>query len=248
MSCIQITACKLACSPSVFPAKAFRLKKASISPSAYLRTRFPKISLNSTSGTSRYQKAAIVCLFGGQGKSGIGNEASPWKVLEKAVSNFKKDLSIGDVLRQLIPKQHYYGDGGRGGKGPGGGRDGGDRDGNDDSFDEGESGGLWGIWDEFGQVILATLGLIFLYIYILLGEDLVVLVRDILKFLFTRKKSFRLTRLMDKWGTFLTTEKQEYEDPYWLERAILNTPTHYDHPGKYKWAIKVLESDSDDEQ
>ncbi|KAL6500720.1 hypothetical protein OROHE_025517 [Orobanche hederae] len=247
MSCIQISACKLACSPSVFPAKAFRLKNASISPSADLRTRFPKISLNSTSGTSRYQKAAIVCLFGGKGKSGIGNEASPWKVLEKAVSNFKKDLSIGDVLRQLIQKQHNYGDGGSSGKGPGGGWDGGGRDGNGDSFDEGEGEGLWGIWDEFGQEILAALGFIFLYIYFLLGEDLVVHIRDFLKFLFTRKKSVRLKRLMNKLGRFLTTEEED-DDPYWLERAILNTPTHYDHPGKYKWAIKVLESDSDDEQ
>ncbi|KAK4432217.1 hypothetical protein Salat_0983800, partial [Sesamum alatum] len=91
-----------------------------------------------------YQQAGIVCLSGGKGNSENGNE-SPWKALEKAVGNFKKDRSIEDVLRQQIEKQEYYDDGGNDGKRPGGGGGGGDGDGDYESKDE----SLSRIWDEF---------------------------------------------------------------------------------------------------
>ncbi|GFP93819.1 hypothetical protein PHJA_001526200 [Phtheirospermum japonicum] len=94
MSCIHITACQLACSPTAFPAKAFQLNTSS---SAYLGTRLHMISLKSTRATS---EAAIFCLFGGKGKAENDNQASPWNVLDKAMGNFKKDQSIEDVLKQ----------------------------------------------------------------------------------------------------------------------------------------------------
>ncbi|KAI3456026.1 hypothetical protein Pfo_012689 [Paulownia fortunei] len=241
MSCIHISACQLACSPSALPAQAFQLNKASTCPSTYLGTKFPKISLKLTSATSRYQQAATVCLFGGEGKSENGNEASPWKALEKAMGNFKKDRSIEDVLKQQIQKQEYYDDGGSGGKRPGGG--GGDGDG----YGEAEDEGLSGMWDEFVQVILATLGFVFLYVYIIEGEEITVLAKDFMKFLFRRQKSIRLSRLMNQWKRFFERMKEKEEfDPYWLEREILNTPTWYDSPAKYKWIIKALESRSDE--
>ncbi|GFP81136.1 hypothetical protein PHJA_000256900 [Phtheirospermum japonicum] len=188
-------------------------------------------SLKSTRATSQ---AAIFCLFGGKGKAENENQVSPWNVLEKAVGNFKKDQSIEDVLKQQIQKQEYYDGGDGGGKRPGGGGGGGGGDGSS----EGEDEGLSGVWDESGQ-----------YIYIIEGEEITVLAKDFLRFVFTRQKSIRLRRLMDQWSEFfrMMREKQEYEDPYWLEREIINTPTCYDHPGKYKWLIKVLESNSDDE-
>ncbi|KAL3616912.1 hypothetical protein CASFOL_039306 [Castilleja foliolosa] len=245
MSCINISSCQMACSPSAFPAKAFKVNTSS---STYLGTRLPKISLKSTRATSNYkQQSAIVCLFGGKGKSDNENQASPFNVLEKAMGNFKKEQSIEDLLKQQIQKQEYYGGGDGGGKSPGGGGGGGGGDG----FGEGGDEGLSGVWNEFAQVILATMGFIFLYIYIIEGEEITVLAKDFLRFVFKRQKSIRLKRLMDEWSGFfqMMREKPEFEDPYWLEREIINTPTCYDHPGKYKWLLQALESipESDDE-
>ncbi|KAL7129701.1 hypothetical protein ABFS83_13G085500 [Erythranthe nasuta] len=247
MSVFSITASQLACSPTTFPAHAFKLKKTYISSSTFLGTKLPKIPLKLTSATYKYQQAATVCLFGGKGKAGNENEASPWKALENAVGNFKKDQSIEDLLKQQIQKQEYYDDGGSGGKPPGGG--GGDGGGGGSGVPEDES--LSGMWDEFVQVILGTLGFVFLYFYIIEGEEITVIVKDFLKFVFKRQKSIRLRRLMDQWKRFFQKmkEKPEY-DPYWLEREIFNTNTVYDSPLKYKLvlhALESLESRSDDE-
>ncbi|KAG8385299.1 hypothetical protein BUALT_Bualt03G0027500 [Buddleja alternifolia] len=245
MSCIHITACQLACLPSALPAQTSQLNKASACTSAYLGTKLPKISsMKLSSATSKYKQCAIVCLFGGKGKSGNGNEASPWDALGKAMGNFKKDPSIEDVLKQQIQKQEYYDDGGSGGKPPGGGGLGGG------GFGEAEDESLSGMWNEFSQVILATFGFVFLYIYIIEGEEITVIAKDFLKFLFKRQKSIRLTRLMNQWKSFFERmkEKEDY-DPYWLEREIINTPTLYDNPAKYRYIIDALESrsDSDDD-
>ncbi|CAL2229878.1 unnamed protein product [Prunus armeniaca] len=84
---------------------------------------------------------------------------SPWKALEKAMGNLKKDQSIEDVLRQQIEKNEFYEERGGGGGGGGSGRgSGGDGAGGSESEDE----GLAGIMDETLQVILATIGFIFL--------------------------------------------------------------------------------------
>lgn len=85
------------------------------------------------------------------------HQASPWKALEKAMGNLKKEQSVEDVLKQQIQKQEYYDDRGNGGKPPVGGDGGGG-----DGFGESEDESLSGMLDEFMQVILATIGFVFL--------------------------------------------------------------------------------------
>lgn len=70
-----------------------------------------------------------------------------------------KGQSIEDVLRQQIEKQEFY-DGGSDKNPPRGGSGGSGGDGSGGSEDE----GLSGVMDETLQVILATLGFIFLVI------------------------------------------------------------------------------------
>ncbi|KAL0352866.1 UNVERIFIED_CONTAM: hypothetical protein Sangu_0867900 [Sesamum angustifolium] len=242
MSCIHTAAYQLARSPSAFPVQAFQLNRTSLSTSTYLGTKLPKISLKLTPTTTRHQRAGVVCLFGGKGKSENGNETSPWKALEKAVDNFKKDTSIEDVLRQQIEKQEYYDDGGNDGKRPGGG--GGDGDGDYESKDDDFSG----MRDEFLQVFFATMAFIFVYIYIIDAEEVTVLAKDLTRYLFRRQQSIRLRRLMNRWKRFFERMKKRevFDDPYWLEREILNTPTWYDSPAKYRLIAKAyLNSRSD---
>ncbi|CAK9181762.1 unnamed protein product [Ilex paraguariensis] len=86
------------------------------------------------------------------------------------------------------------------------------------------------------------------YIYIIEGEEITRLAKDYIKFLFGAQKSVRLKRTMYKWGKFYQrlTRKKEV-DPYWLERAIINTPTWWDSPDKYKYILRsYLASRSDD--
>ncbi|KAA8532639.1 hypothetical protein F0562_032545 [Nyssa sinensis] len=195
-------------------------------------------ALKLTTSASTYQRCTPICLFGGKGKSENENEGSPWKSLEKAMGGLKKEQSIEDLLRQQIEKQEYYDDGGSGGNRSGG--DGGDSGGSEDE-------GVDGIFDELLQVILATVGFIFLYMYIIDGEDITVLAKDWIKFLFRGKKSIRLSRLMAQWGMFYQrlTKKQAVQKD-WLECAIVNTPTWWDSPRKYKRILRAyVEARSD---
>ncbi|KAK9912126.1 hypothetical protein M0R45_036000 [Rubus argutus] len=115
----------------------------------------------------------------------------------------------------------------------GGGSGGADRSGG--SEDE----GFAGIIDETLQVILATLGFIFLYVYIISGEEWTRLAKDYLKYLFSGSESVRLKRAMYKWGRFYQklTEKKVY-DKFWLEKAIISTPTWWDSPVKYRHLLR----------
>lgn len=76
------------------------------------------------------------------------------------MGNLKKEGSIEDVLRQQIEKKEFYEERGGGGSGGGGGSSGDGVGGSGGSEDE----GLDGILDETLQVILATIGFIFLVI------------------------------------------------------------------------------------
>ncbi|XVF46926.1 hypothetical protein PTKIN_Ptkin03bG0067400 [Pterospermum kingtungense] len=193
---------------------------------------------------SKCRQGTPLCRLGGQDKPAGDNEGSPWKAIEKAIGNFGKQQSIEDVLRQQIEKQEFFDEGG--GKKPprgGGGNGGGGEDGSGGSEDE----GLSGILDETVQVVLATIGFIFLYVYIITGEELARLAKDYIKFLFGGSKSVRLRRAMYKWKRFfeIRTEKKEY-DKLWLEKAIITTPTWYDSPDKYRQILRpYVKSDND---
>ncbi|POO02013.1 nucleusenvelope protein [Trema orientale] len=185
-------------------------------------------------------RSSPVCMS----KTGGDNEGSPWKAFENAIGNVTKGNSIEDVLRQQIRKGEYYEDKDGGGKPPsGGGGSGGGPDGSGGSEDE----GLSGILDETVQVVLATIGFIFLYIYIISGEELIKLAKDYFKYIFKGTESVRLKRVMNQWRRFFRKlrEKKVPEDPYWLEKEIINTPTWWDSPEKYRRILKaVSESDS----
>ncbi|XP_031258210.1 uncharacterized protein LOC116116250 [Pistacia vera] len=197
-----------------------------------------------------WQGSTVVCLFGDKDKS--EDTKSPWDAFGKAMGNlgnFTKGQSVEGMLRQQMEKKEYFD--GSGGKSPprggGGGGGGGGGDGSGDSEDEG-----WGgIIDETAQVILATLGIIFVYMYILTGEELTLLARDYLKYLFGRGyKSVRLTNAMEWWESFLENFKPEesYDDKYWLEKAIINTPTWYDNPEKYRRLLEAYMESQEEEE
>ncbi|XP_030528083.1 uncharacterized protein LOC115739212 [Rhodamnia argentea] len=263
MSCVQATAIKpygyLACrdrtspSPSysflsghcVLPVDANRSSGTSfkLSDKKLLSPQFMPVPKHRRRlPVLRYQQLIPLGLFGGKGKSENENEGSAWKSLEKAMGSFRKDQSIEDLLRRQIEKQEFYGDGGSG-KGPqgGGGGSGGSGGGSSGNDDE----GFAGIMDETLQVVLATLGFIFLYIYIITGEELFRLAKDYLKYLFGGSQSVRLRRAMYQWGRFYKklTEKKEY-DEYWLEKEIINTPTWWDSPEKYRRLARSYEEAS----
>lgn len=241
MSCVRINSCHPACDfnasfPSLTAPK--RTSKLTTLSSTYLGTRLPKISLNAKVGVYRPQLCRTVCLFGGKGKASNDNEASPWKALEKAMGNLKKEPSVEDLLKQQIKKQEYYEGGDGGGDRPGGGGGGG----SDGSGEPDE--GISGILDELVQAVLATMGFIFLYIYIIEGEEINVFTKDILKFIFLRQKSIRLGRTIARWESYFSSLTEKKEDPYWLESEIINTTTWYDSPAKYRTILRRLESSS----
>ncbi|XP_062174043.1 uncharacterized protein LOC133879482 [Alnus glutinosa] len=194
---------------------------------------------------SKYQQNMPVCLLGAKGSMEGGNGGSPWQALKNVFGRFK-GKSLEAELRQQLEKKTYYDDSGSGIKRPPGGGDGGSGGGGGDGSGESEDEGLAGIIDETVQVILATIGFIFLYIYIITGEELTRLAKDYIKYLFGGSQSNRLRRAMYKWGRFYKkmTEKKKY-DQFWLEKAIINTPTWWDSPEKYRRLFRSLESGSD---
>ncbi|CAK9327611.1 unnamed protein product [Citrullus colocynthis] len=200
---------------------------------SYFKRGLPVLKYKHRRVGLKHQHTPIVSLFGSKGKDS-GDGGSPWKAFDKVVENFKKGRSVEDVLRQQIEKKEFY-DGGDGGKRP---PSGGGGDGSGDSSSGSEDDSLAGIMDETLQVVLATLGFIFLYIYIINGEELTRLAKDYIKYLLGGSKSVRLKRWMYQWGRFYQklTEKKQY-DEYWLEKAIINTPTWWDHPDNYRRTV-----------
>ncbi|CAH9055213.1 unnamed protein product [Cuscuta epithymum] len=214
---------------SRFPV-SLRLNKSS---TIYLTARLPKLSLNVVAGTSTSTQSGPVCLFGGRTKSGNVDEGIPKEVVGNFMGSLKEQ-SIEDVLRQQIKKKEFYDDGGSGKGGFGGRGGGGGKDGKDGSGgSEGEN--ISDMFDEVMQAVLATLGFIFLYIYILEGEDINRYTKDIIKVMFGGKKSLRLQRLAEKWKrTLKKMSETKKMNPYWLEHAIMKTQTWYDSPAIYK--------------
>lgn len=211
-------------------------------------TRRTSLKLNATTNNHGLpalkcrKKNTVVCSLGGKDKS--DDKGAPWQDFSQAMGNLGKGQSIEDVLRQQIQKQEFYdGDGGKSPprRGGGGGGDGG----------SGESGDedVSGIMDETVQVVLATIGFIVLYIYIIAGEELTKLGKDYIKYLLGGSKSVRLSNAMDTLESFwktLSDNKLVY-DKYWLEKEILNTTTWFDSPEKYRRMLRSYMERSADE-
>ncbi|XP_010268230.1 PREDICTED: uncharacterized protein LOC104605243 [Nelumbo nucifera] len=230
MSSFQLTACApLVNATYISAAHCLTASGLRTSPTyaLQLHIKCPKIAFN----TSSYQRCTTVCMLGGKGKSGNGNEDSPWKAIENAIRGFGKERSVQDVLRKQMREQEFGDTGGGAGSPPSGGGDG-----SGGSEDE----GFGGILDELLQVTLATIGFIFLYMYIINGEEMTRLATDYLKYIFWRKKSVRLRRSMYKWRRFyrhLTRKDVLQED--WLEREILNTPTWWHNPDQLRQLLRA---------
>ncbi|KAK7273822.1 hypothetical protein RIF29_14885 [Crotalaria pallida] len=181
---------------------------------------------------SKSREPLHICSAGG-GEMENNVENSPWKSLEKAMEKFEGP-SIEDVLRQQINKGEYLQDGGSGAKPPGDGSGGGGGgpDGSGE-FEEEESPAE--IFDEYLQMIFGTLGFIFLYIYILTGEELTKLARDYIKYKLGGNQSVRLKNAMNEWELFIDSiaiEEETHKD--WLEQAIDDTPTWWHNPDYYQ--------------
>ncbi|KAK7310091.1 hypothetical protein RJT34_07350 [Clitoria ternatea] len=193
-------------------------------------------------------KPLHICLAGGKEMMGNNDENSPWKSLQSAVEKFKGQ-SIEDVLRRQIEKGEYSGDGGSGAKPPGGGGSSGGGSDSSDGSGGSEDESFAGMLEENIQAILAAIGFIFLYIYILTGEEITKTVRDYIKYLFGGSQSVRLRNAMYQWGEIYDMLiPQEVElDKYWLEKAILNTPTWWHDPGVYREVVRnYLKANPDD--
>ncbi|KAL1291550.1 hypothetical protein HN51_060069 [Arachis hypogaea] len=175
------------------------------------------------------RKPLHVCLAGGQGMM-ENNQDGSWTSFDKTMEQFKGQ-SLEDLFRQEIQK------GGGGAKPPhgGGGGGGGSSGGSDD--------GRFGLSDETLQVVLATIGFLFVYICVIDGMELAKLARDGINYMITGKQSIRLKRAAYKWTRLyrMLTEKKE-ADKRQSENASTSSNTSY-----YRNAIRnYMEPNSDE--
>jgi len=90
------------------------------------------------------------------------------------------------------------------------------------------------------------------YIYIITGEEITKLARDYIRYLFGGPQSVRLKNAMYQCGVIYNTltapkEEEDEDDEFWLEEAILSTPTWWYDPDDYREALKnYLLSGSDE--
>lgn len=78
------------------------------------------------------------------------------------------------------------------------------------------------------------------YMYIINGAEMTRLARDYIKYLFGGKKSVRLSRILDEWERLRENYSDKEVDRFWLERAIIKTPTWWDRPENYKRLIRAV--------
>lgn len=76
------------------------------------------------------------------------------------------------------------------------------------------------------------------------------LARDYFRYLTGRPKSVRLSRAMESWSRLLErmSPREKVYDEYLLEKPIINTPTWYESPEKYRRVVKsYADANKDDE-
>lgn len=196
--------------------------------SALVEFRQKKVYQRLVYRAPKAKRCEPVCAFGGKGSSKSEDDAFSMESLKKAMEGVKREKSVQDRLKEQMEEWKFWGGGDKGNPprgGGGGSSDNGDGDGapEEQSFAD--------IFDEIVQVVLATIGFIFVYIYMIRGEELMRLARDYIKYLFGAKKSVRLTRAMYQWQKLyesITRKEVVRED--WLERAIIRTPTWWHKP------------------
>lgn len=203
------------------------------------RKAFPKLVYS----PPNCRRCSPIFSSGATGNSNKEDQSFPWDPLKRAFSGFKQERTVQDLLKQQMQKREFDGNGG----------DGGSRGGGGDGFGDGEGGeedeGLSGILDEVLQVFLATIGFIFVYIYLIRGAELTRLARDYIRYLLGGPPSVRLSKAMTKWKDFydsITWRGVERED--WLERAIVATPTWWHKPMQQAQVFEMIrarESQSD---
>ncbi|CAL1403483.1 unnamed protein product [Linum trigynum] len=186
--------------------------------------------------------ASPVCLLAPKDKPGRGgNQGLPWESFGEATENFK-GKSIEEMLREQMRNMESNAGGGSGKrKPPGGGGRGRRGGGGGGSGDREESGASsFGVSDETLQVILATIGFLFVYFYVINGVEMTRLAKDYIKFLWTGSKSVRLRKAMEKWGSFLQPllDKKELLK-CGLERKIADAArSWFDGPTKYRHILR----------
>ncbi|XP_073012916.1 uncharacterized protein [Typha latifolia] len=139
---------------------------------------------------SYHKRCAPICAVTGNGCSKSENEPFSWESLNKAMGELKQKRSIEDLFWEQMQERGFGGYGGNRNH-----RRGGDGSGPEDA-------GFAGMLDELLQVVLATIGFIFLYVCIIRGEELTLLARDYIRYLLGAKCSSRLKRAMYRWQEF----------------------------------------------
>ncbi|XP_004514003.1 uncharacterized protein [Cicer arietinum] len=159
------------------------------------------------------RKPLHVCLAGGKGMMD-NSEDSQRISLEEAMKN----------LQEKIQKGEY--NGGSGSKPPGG--RGGGSGGSEDS-------GFSRMSDETLQIIFATIGFIFVYIYVINGIELTKLARDFIKYLLGGTQSVRLKRASYKWVRLYKkiTGQNEVD-----ENGLENAPTRWNVANFYRDVLR----------
>ncbi|GAU31233.1 hypothetical protein TSUD_210900 [Trifolium subterraneum] len=181
--------------------RTFLIQKAKLSSGLQCvrqsMTAVPKVyPSNLTQGVPvlKSRKPHHVCLAGGKGM--MDNNESQKKSLDEAMKIFQEKFQKGEYS------------GGSGSKPPGGRGSGGGGGGSSDGSQEGSFGGMS---DETLQIVFATIGFIFVYIYVIHGVELTKLARDFIVYLLRGTQSVRLKRVSYKWAQFFkrVTELKE---------------------------------------
>ncbi|RHN42065.1 hypothetical protein MtrunA17_Chr8g0372791 [Medicago truncatula] len=166
------------------------------------------------------RKPCHVCLAGGKGMMD-NSEFSQRKSLEEAMKSLQEKIQKGEYSGGSGSKPP----GGRG-SGSGGGR------GSSGGSEEGSFGGMS---VETLQIVFATIGFIFVYIYVINGVEFTKLARDFIKYLLGGAQSVRLKRASYKLARFYKkVTRQKEVDENGLEKA----PTQWNIADFYRDVLR----------